>query len=243
MPDFAGQPAVESAPLVVLQVWTVALSSVPHAIARMALDRRPLRRTPGLSFSKLLGTGDGQSFTVRDADVRRWGLLSVWASDAAYDDFRRFSAVPRRWTRIAVEEWAVSLRPLSSRGEWSGRAPFGEPIPRRYDGPVAAITRARIRPTKAMTFWKSVPAVSADLRTGAGLRWALGIGEAPIGLQGTFSLWDDAAALRDFAYGRAAHTTAITRTAEVGWYAEELFARFAVEASCGTVDGRDPARV
>jgi hypothetical protein len=33
---------------------------------------------------------------------------------------------------------------------------------------------------------------------------------------------------------------AIRRTAEVGWYAEELFARFAVLSVEGTFDGRAP---
>ena len=57
---------------------------------------------------------------------------------------------------------------------------------------------------------------------------AIGIGEAPIGLQGTFSLWESAAALRDFAYKGAAHQKAIALTESVGWYSEELFARFEV---------------
>jgi len=207
----------------------------------MGLDRRPLRRTGGLRFSKLLGTGDGQTFTVRDADPRRWGLLTVWEADASYSQFAESSPVPRAWARIAAETWTVRLRPLASRGTWSGQVPFGDPPPRRHSGPVAALTRARIRPAKAATFWRAVPPVSADLRTVAGLRWAVGIGEAPIGLQGTFSLWDSAAELREFAYNRAAHQEAIARTSTVGWYAEELFARFAVLSSSGTVEGRDPA--
>jgi hypothetical protein len=207
----------------------------------MGLDRRPLRRTSGLRFSKLLGTGDGQTFTVRDADPRRWGLLTVWDADSSYSQFAEYSPVPRAWARIAAETWTVRLRPLASRGTWSGRAPFGDPPPRRHSGPVAALTRARIRPAKAATFWRAVPPVSADLRTVAGLRWAVGIGEAPVGLQGTFSLWDDAAALRAFAYDGAAHQEVIARTSTVGWYAEELFARFAVLSSNGTVEGRDPA--
>jgi hypothetical protein len=105
---------------------------------------------------------------------------------------------------------------------------------------VAAVTRARLAPRKALGFWRAVPPVSADLHAGSGLRFALGIGEAPVGLQGTFSVWSDAAALNSFAYDRAAHVEAIRRTAEERWYTEELFARFAVLSAEGTVGGRDP---
>jgi hypothetical protein len=89
-------------------------------------------------------------------------------------------------------------------------------------------------------FWRAVPPVSGDLHAGPGLRFALGIGEAPIGLQGTFSVWNSARALNEFAYGRPAHVAVVRRTAEEGWYAEELFARFAVLSAAGTVGGRDP---
>jgi hypothetical protein len=230
---------VSAGPLVTLQVWGVPGRAVPAALLRMAADRTPLRRTPGLRFAKLLGTGSGRTFTVRDADPRTWALLAVWDDDAAADGFPG-SAVAGRWRRLAAEEWSVRLRPLAARGRWSGREPFGRPEARRWDGPVAAITRARLAPRKAARFWRAVPPVSADLHGGPGLRFALGIGEAPIGLQGTFSLWDSADALNRFAYQRSAHVAAIRRTADEGWYAEELFARFAVVSSAGSVAGRDP---
>jgi hypothetical protein len=224
---------------VTLHLWGVPRGAVPAALLRMAADRAPLRRAPGLRFAKLLGTGSGRTFTVGDADPRRWGLLAAWRDDdaaAAFDG----SDVVRRWRRIAEEEWSTRLRPLTSRGRWSRREPFGRPAPQRWDGPVAAVTRARLVPRRALTFWRAVPPVSADLHAGPGLRLALGIGEAPVGLQGTFSVWESAAALNDFAYGRAAHAAAVRRTAEVGWYAEELFARFAVLSAAGTIGGRDP---
>jgi hypothetical protein len=93
---------------------------------------------------------------------------------------------------------------------------------------------------KAATFWRAVPPVSDALRRSPGLLAAVGIGEVPVGLQGTFSLWSSSAALRDFAHREVAHTDVIRRTAEEGWYAEELFARFAVVGSAGTLRGRDP---
>ena len=223
-----------------LHVWRVGRAGVPRALLRMATTRLRLRGTPHLRFSKALGTGSGRTFTVSDADPRRWALLTVWDDDDAAAGFAAADArhpALRSWRRIAREELAVRLRPISSRGEWSRRHPFGDPVPTRTDGPVASITRARITARKALTFWRAVPPVSADLHQVAGLRLALGIGEAPLGLQGTFSLWDDAQALGDFAHRREPHVDAIRRTALEGWYAEELFARFAVLEVRGTVDG------
>lgn len=240
----------ESRPaLVTLHVWRVPPRRVPAALLRMAADRPALRRMPGLRFAKLLGTGDGRTFTVRDSDPTRWALVSSWASREAADAFER-SGTAARWRRIAAERWRCDLMPLSSHGRWSGRDPFGgEPLGRepfgkpggaRWDGPVAALTRARLVPRKALVFWRAVPPVSADLRRSPGLRATLGIGELPVGLQGTFSVWDGADSLREFAYRRPAHVEAIRRTAQHGWYAEELFARFAVVGSSGTLFGRDP---
>ncbi|MGK5110883.1 monooxygenase [Geodermatophilus sp. CPCC 205506] len=222
-----------------LHVWGVPGRAVPAALVRMAADRRALRRTPGLRFAKLLGTGSGRTFTVRDADPRRWALLAVWDDAPAADAFEG-GDVLRRWRRIADEQWAARLRPLAARGRWSREEPFGRPWPQRWDGPVAAVTRARLVPRKALAFWRAVPPVSADLHASPGLRFALGIGEAPIGLQGTFSVWDSAAALNSFAYDRAPHAAVVTRTAQEGWYAEELFARLALLSAAGTVGGRDP---
>jgi hypothetical protein len=225
--------------LVTLHVWGVSHPRVPQALLRMGLDRGPVRRTAGLRFAKLLGTGDGRTFTVRDADPLHWGLLAVWDDPAAAGAFESGPTV-RGWGRIARERLRVALRPIASRGAWAGRRPFGDPVPSRYDGPVAAVTRARLAPGRAVTFWRSVPPVSADLHRSAGLRLAVGIGEAPVGLQGTFSLWESAAALTEFAHRRAPHVEAIRRTAELGWYREELFARFAVLSVEGTFAGRAP---
>lgn len=223
-----------------LHLWGVPARAVPAAVARMAVDRR-LLRTSGARFTKLLGTGDGRTFTARDADPRHWGLLATWDDPAAAAAFER-SATARAWGRLQDERLRVALRPIASRGRWAGREPFGAPAPRREDaeGPVASITRARIRASRTLGFWRAVPPVSADLHAVAGLRLAVGIGEAPVGLQGTFSLWEGADALTAFAHQRAAHARVVAETARRGWYAEELFARFAVLDVEGTHAGRAP---
>ncbi len=220
-----------------LHFWGVSGRGIARAVGRMATDRGRIRRTPGLRFAKLLGTGSGRTFTVRDADPRRWGLLAVWDDEAAAT---RAAPVTDGWRAFADEEWSAHLRPLAARGLWSRQEPFGRPDPTRWDGPVAAVTRARLVTRKAVRFWSAVPPVSADLHRSHGLRMALGIGEAPLGLQGTFSVWESGAALNAFAYDRAPHAAVVARTASEGWYAEELFARLAVLSTAGQLDGRDP---
>ena len=234
-------------PAVRVDLWTVRPSRVPVAFARMGWDRR-VRHRPGLRFAKLVGTGDGRTFTPRDADPLRWGLVSVWDTEAAARAFGT-DPVARGWDRIATEHLQVQLRPLAARGRWSGVQPFGEAPsggpgpdePPRWTGPVASLTRARIRPTHWRRFWRSVPPVSADLHTVPGLRLAVGIGEAPVGLQGTFSVWDSARDLNRFAYRRPEHSEVVARTPAEGWYSEELFARFAVRSVSGTFAGADLA--
>ncbi len=223
--------------LVTLHLWQVPRAAIPAALLHMARDRGRVRRTPGVRFAKSLGTGDGRTFTVRDADLGRWGLLTCWADTGAARAFEG-SRLARQWAALAQESWRADLEPIAARGRWSGREPFGDPVPRRTPGPVAALTRARLRTAAAPGFWHAVPPVSADLRDRPGLRLAVGIGEAPVGLQGTFSLWDDDRALNAFARG-AAHADVVARTQPQRWYAEELFARFAVVGGAGTFDGRD----
>ncbi|MBD0860573.1 monooxygenase [Gordonia sp. zg691] len=228
-------------PTVELRVWGV--DRVLPALGRMSTGRRTLRATPGLRFAKLLGTGTAQTFTLESADLRHWAALTVWHDDAAALAADR-SRLFRGWQDSSTEELRVTMRPLRSKGRWSRVEPFGSPPPhaaelgRKWAGPVAALTRARLRPTTMMSFWRAVPPVASELADARGNRLALGVGELPIGVQGTFSVWDSARDLTDFAYRSPAHVSAVRRTAPARWYAEELFARFAVTDVAGTYDGK-----
>jgi hypothetical protein len=102
---------------------------------------------------------------------------------------------------------------------------------------VAALTRARVRGGSARSFRSDVPPVARDLAASPGLRFAMGVGERPTGLLGTFSLWDDDASLRAFAHRSPAHVEVARRSRRERWFGEELFARFAVVDARGTLDG------
>ena len=192
----------------------------------MALDRITLKRNKKVTFFKSLGSGKGETFTPKDADAKRWGLLVV--IDSADVDSFDSSSLISSWRKISTAEYRAVLQPISSHGEWSKRNPFDENQITNWQGPVAAITRARIKWRMNSKFWRAVPPVTVSLKSSPGLISAIGIGEAPIGLQGTFSRWESGAALRTFAYQGQAHIAAIQATKDLNWYAEELFARFAI---------------
>jgi hypothetical protein len=212
---------------VTLHVWRVPRRRIGAALLRVAQDPWRTRRLPGVRFAKFMGTGAGTTFRPGDADVTRYAALIV-----GDDPPREFAG----WDRIAEAGVRIDLVPLTSRGTWSGVAPFETPPSGRSDGPVLALTRARLRPTKALTLWRAVPPVVRELADAPGLLARFGMGEAPIGLQGTVSVWRSAADLTAFAYRQPEHRAVIARTPTDKWYVEELFARFAVRDICG-----DPA--
>lgn len=211
-----------------LLVWNIRRRDIPRALLRMAIDRFWLRKNHEIEFFKSLGTGAGRTFTPRDADSKTWALLITSTQDLDYF----VKSVPiSSWRRFALSEEVFTLSSLSSHGSWAGRQPFARDEKNsiaRWDGEVATITRARISWQHTLRFWRAVPPVTDSLLQNDGLIRAIGIGEAPIGLQGTFSHWKSQEALRAFAYQGDAHKRAIELTAQHQWYREELFARFAV---------------
>ena len=219
---------------VVVYFFTVPRKGIPFAFLSMAIDRMRSRKFTGISFSKLLGTGSGQTFTPSDAVLTRWGMV-VAIDENRIEAFDQ-SSIITNWRKRSTSEFRAVLSPLSSHGLWAKKNPFAFIAPlSNPDAQIAAITRARIKWNKNFIFWKSVPPVVIDLHSNPGLHAAIGIGEAPIGLQGTFSLWKSASALRDFAYRGKAHQVAIAQTQSIGWYSEELFARFEVLALRGEI--------
>jgi len=216
--------------MIVAYFWTIKPSRFPRAIHAMGFDRFRLMLDKNVSFHKSLGTGKGETFTPSDANALQWGLI------ASVEDIEKFdnSFVIKRWRKISVSEYRAVLEPISSHGQWAGKEPFVATA-KDWDGAVAAVTRARIKWSQNFRFWRSVPPVTISLKSAPGLIAAIGIGEAPIGLQGTFSLWESAAAIREFAYKGAAHQKAIADTSTYKWYSEELFARFAVLDQRGSI--------
>lgn len=217
--------------MIVAYFWKIKPRAILFAFVAMALDRFILRTSSNVGFFKSLGTGKGETFTPMDANVLRWGLIAEVNDTYAFDH----SFVIRQWRKNCTDEFRAIIEPISSHGQWAKQEPFISSV-KDWTGPVVAITRARIKWHQNLRFWSSVPPVTMSLKSAPGLISAIGIGEAPIGLQGTFSLWESGEAIKNFAYKGAAHQKAIADTSTYKWYSEELFSRFAVREIRGSIN-------
>lgn len=190
---------------------------------RVARGQRSLQGQPGLVFAKALGSGHEGGFGLRPSASRQ-GLFAVFEGEDLADDFIERSAHVQAYRRRSRECCVMKLRATSSRGSWSGHQ-IGVTAQAPTQGPVLSLTRASIRPRRAGAFWRQSPTSEASLERAEGCRLAVGLGEAPLLRQATFSLWHNQAAMD--AYARSgAHLAAIHAAYDGRYFSESMFVRF-----------------
>ncbi len=212
---------------------------IPLALLAMALHRLPLMLQKGCTFWKLMGCGRNGSFDLKP-DWQQWGLLATWNSRADFDNFHQQSFIAGWWRKLTTESWTLLAEPLQSHGTWDGDTPFGKPDVKSYAGPVAVLTRATINLNRLKKFWSHVDAAARVMASSEGYITSVGIGEAPVFRQATFSVWESLDYVKAFAYKGGEHADIIKKTRSENWYSEELFARFKPVAAWGTLNGADP---
>ncbi len=206
----------------------------------MGAARLALRKETRARFWKLCGSGTGEGFTPRP-NWGVWAILAVWPDEATARKATADSPVWRRWRDRAAESWTVFLDPVSARGAWAGVNPFQpETAEPASQGPLAALTRATVRPARALKFWDRVPSISAVIGADPNVAFKIGIGEVPLLHQVTFSIWPDTTSMAAFARGDGPHGRAIRAVREGYWFDEELYARFRLLGAVGTWNGTDP---
>lgn len=207
---------------------------------RLATDRLRLGQTRGLQFWRLLGTGRGSS-TAPSVDLRRTALFAVWVDELALNEFRADHPLTRRWQR-AEEAWHTQMTMVGGGGSWHGRSFSSQAdgdVAIRTDGPIAVLTHATVAARSWRSFRRSSVTVANGLSRADGLLASVGIGEAPLGRLGTFSLWKSPAHAGAF-MASPVHRAAAERARAEEWFTEELFGRFVPLDSSGCWGGSDP---
>ena len=137
-----------------------------------------------------------------------------------------------------AEHLTLHLQPIKSDGKWDGTNPFqSDPDFDPAGRPIAILTRATIRPSRLIRFWRSVPNSSEMILRQPGHLFSIGVGELPLIQQATFSLWENLDAVKRYAYREGPHKKVVQQTRKYDWYSEELFARFVVTGMEGTWGG------
>lgn len=208
------------------------------AFAMMGLARPHMRRLDNVGFWKLCGSGTGEGFTpIPNTAV--YSILATWPDEQTARQQTQSAAIFRRYRQRASESWTVFLAPVSSRGEWSGTRPF-QPGRDAETGPIAALTRATLRPLAALRFWRRVPDISDVIGDNGNVLFKIGVGEVPLMHQITFSIWPDTRTMADFARADGPHARAIRAVRDGNWFKEELYARFRILGDRGTWHGQSP---
>ena len=197
------------------------------------------RDVPGLLFVKVMGSGHGGGFGLRPSSSHQ-GLICMFASQTQAEAFMRGAEVQAYITR-AREHWLGLMEVTSIRGQWDqqswGLTPSVGNGAADATAPIAALTRATIRPAKAVSFWRYAPPAQADLSHADGCQLAMGLGETPLVRQCTFSVWDNTESMATYAH-RGAHKSAIAAAAKHDFFSESMFARMRVLSMSGTWRGR-----
>jgi hypothetical protein len=195
-----------------------------QALGRMGRPPIVLDQVKGLSFFKPLGTGSGNGFSIWP-DFSTFGFVAVFESEELVRNFLKTETI-QEYTNTAKNYSHILMHTIKSHGEWSKQNPFQSSVEFDKTKPLAVITRATIKPKLAYKFWRYVPSVSKSMNNYEELIFSKGIGEFPLLMQATFSLWNNAEAMMNYAYQNPKHAEMVKKTRELGWYSEELFARF-----------------
>lgn len=190
-----------------------------------------------------MGCGKNGTFD-KTPDLRQWAILTVYNGSSNNNALfpPSLNGWVRTWLRLfGKETFTIYLKPILGHGTWDGKQAFGtlnqEKLPA---GSVATLTRATIRLKKLKYFWRNVAPVASQMAGAKGFVCSFGIGEIPWIKQATFSIWETEADMKNFAYQMKAHADVIKMTRQQDWYSEDMFVRFSIIGSSGTLKGSNP---
>ncbi len=208
-------------------VFTIKPKYQYSALVKMAYAAVLFRRAKGCRFVKVMGSGGGTGGFGLSPNFKVYAAIMVWDH---VENLKAFEANNRLFSRYCKMSEHVEKRygvAYQVHGKWSGVQPFEV---RKdlvvEDGQILVLTRARIKWRMVKKFWDFVPKTTEALQHVNGRLFSIGVGEFPLLLQATLSVWESQEHMRAYAYKNPLHLEAIQKTKELNWYSEELFARF-----------------
>lgn len=185
----------------------------------------------GLRFAKVMGSGEGGGFGLRPSSTHQGMILLFDEIEHASQCIKSLEITEYRdKTR---EFWQGMLLVNSCRGAWDSQnwqsqgADLDTLSHDELTPYTASLTRASVKATKALEFWRFSPAAQADLKTAQGCELAVGLGEAPLVRQCTFSIWQNDQSMVNYAR-QGAHLKAIAAAQKFDFFSESMFVRMKV---------------
>jgi hypothetical protein len=224
------KPAVHGVVLVVMVDFTK--QGQLWGWLRIIQGTSALQGVKGLLFSKVMGSGHEGGFVLRPSPSHQ-GLICIFDRVSSANLFLQSELIAAYRSNAREFVWGL-YSITSAKGLWDGVA-WGVTEAGALDGvylaaediestTIAVLTRASIKPAHAVAFWRFAPATQKDLPAAKGCMLAMGMGEAPLLRQCTFSVW---CSLDDVdSYARhGAHQKAIETSYRRDFFSESMFVR------------------
>ena len=200
-----------------------------------------------------MGSGKNGTFD-KVPDWQQWAILTVQRSTFKVQSFENpdnglnelhqdflGNFISKWFSFFKCETYTLVMESIESHGLWDGKKVFGGlPAKTDYEGMIAVLTRATIRINKLKYFWQNVAPVANKMNNANGFLFSVGVGEIPWIKQATFSVWHSKEDMKAFAYGMKEHAAVIQKTRKENWYSEDMFTRFKILKTQGSIRGKDP---
>ncbi len=211
--------------IVSFYIFNISQGKKLKAFTKMAFFPNELKLVEGCSFAKMMGSGHGQGFSIRP-NFGIYAAMMVWDDPKYIHKFESSFKPLLEYQKNTSSTTKIYATPYKFHGTWDNKTPF-KIIEHDFTSiKRLVLTRATIKPTKLIHFWKHVPKTSKAIEEAKGRLYSIGIGELPWIQQATLSIWESEEAMKEYAYSNKSHIEAIQLTKKLDWYKEEMFTRF-----------------
>jgi spheroidene monooxygenase len=206
-------------------------------LGQMFKSRPVLDNWENLKFYKLVGLGGGHGYSLK-TKFDSYGIFTVWDDPKHADDFFN-SSIFREYIDKSIEHFTIVMRPVTSRGSWSGFRDWKLTKLDPNNQLICVLTRATLKMRFIYPFFSMIARVMKDHVNFPGLLFSRGFSEIPLREQATFSVWENIEHMKKFAYS-SFHAMAIKITRKKKGFKEDMYTRFQPIATIGSWNGENP---